>query len=156
MKSMYIKNLKRKKFIIIPILIILFINIIWVSFIIFKYNKFIENIPKHKHGSNFISKDGYTYGVKRPDYLQLTGNLYITKEGSRDSLLIWPLPLGGGEYGVIISDEENGIAQQIYVDENMQAIKKDNTLHVKLIEENKDAIEEIFLRANKMWDLDDK
>lgn len=144
-------KLKSKKIFISIICILVILNISWFLITSIKYKKFIDAVPKDEHGVYALYKDGYSYGVKKPNYLQYTGNLSIVNNETGYNLIIWPLLLGEYEYGLIIVDNEMGY--EIYVDENMKLIDNDNLFYSQLIEENQVAIEEIFSKANEMWNL---
>ena len=144
-------KIKKKKILIFIIFIFVTLNISWFSITSIKYKRFTDVVPKNEHGVYALYKDGYSYSVKKPDYLHYTGNLSIVNNESGYNLILWPLLSGKYEYGLIIVDNEMGY--EIYVDENMKPIDKDDLFYAQLIEENKAAIEEIFSKANEMWNL---
>ncbi len=146
------KKLNGKRIFIFIISVFLILNVVWLLITTTKYNKFVKDIPKLKGHSYAIKKeDGYNYHVKKPDYLHYTGNLSISNSKKGELLIIWPLISGGYKYGVRIQDNEN--AYEIYVDENMEPIDKSDTYAIQNIEKHKAGIEELFSKANKMWQL---
>lgn len=109
-------------------------------------------MPKNKWGGvHYIVKDGYLYGVKKPDYFQFTGNLTVVNRETDETLIIWPLMSGGYEYGYRL--QEDGEAFEIYVDEDMKPIDKGDTVSVQKVEEHKDELKKIFSKADKMFSL---
>lgn len=146
------KKLNGKRIFIFIISVFLILNVVWLLITTTKYNKFVKDIPKLKGHSYAIKKeDGYNYHVKKPDYLHYTGNLSISNSKKGELLIIWPLISGGYKYGVRIQDNEN--AYEIYVNENMEPIDKSDTYAIQNIEKHKAGIEELFSKANKMWQL---
>jgi len=118
-----------------------------------KYNKFIEVVPKNEWGLHFIKKeDGYIYSVKKPSYLSFTGNLGVANNEKQEALIIWPLLSGGYEYGFRL--QKDGRAYEIYVDENMEPIHKDDMVAVQKVEEYKAELEKLLSKANEMWLLE--
>lgn len=128
-------------------------NLGWFLIITTKYHEFIEDIPKNEWGRHFITKeDGYIYSVKKPDYLSFTGNLGVANNKKGDALIIWPLMSGGYEYGFRL--QKDGVAYEIYVDENMEPINKEDTVAVQKVIEFKAELEELLSKANDMWQLE--
>lgn len=141
-----------KKILIFIILVFVVLNISWFSITSIKYNKFVKDLPKFGPGHSYGTlKDGYNYHVKKPNYLHYTGNLAVSNSETGELLIIWPLISGGYKYGIRV--EQDGVGYEIYVDENMKPIDKDDTYSVQAIEENKASIEALLSKANEMWDL---
>lgn len=141
-----------KKILLIVILIFGVWNLSWFCITTIKYNKFVKVIPKNKWGLHFIEKeDGYLYNVKKPSYLSFTGNLGVSNKEKGEILIIWPLISGGYEYGFRL--QKDGVAYEIYVDENMEPIDKNNSVATQNVKENKAELEKLFSKANKMWQL---
>ncbi|OBZ11506.1 hypothetical protein A7975_20685 [Bacillus sp. FJAT-26390] len=126
-------------------------NLAWLFITKNRYHDFTEAIPKTEGGSYITTKDGYIYNVKLPDYLHFTGNLGIANHDKGEALIIWPLINGGYEYGIRL--QKDGVAHEIYVDENMNPIDKNDTDSVQLIEKYKAEANGLLARANEMWDL---
>lgn len=146
-------NIKLKKFLVFIVLLYATWNLIWFLLIAIKYHKFVEVIPKNEWGLHFIKKeDGYIYSVKKPSYLRFTGNLGISNNENQEALIIWPLISGGYEYGFRI--QKNGVAYEIYVDENMEPIHKDDKVAIQKVKEYKAELEELLSKANEMWQLE--
>lgn len=139
-----------KRIIIFIILVFVVLNASWFLITTIKYNKFVKVLPKVKYGSYGTKKeDGYNYSVKKPGYLHYTGNLAVSNSEKGELLIIWPLISGGYNYGIRL--QKDGIAYEIYVDENMKPIDKADTHSAQNIEEHKAGVEALLSRANKMW-----
>jgi len=88
------KLTKRKKTLVVVAVTVLFVflvyNVVW--FINYKtYDKFIDHqyIESSDSRSSYSKKaSGSTYTVKKPDYLQFTGNLAIDNADSSVSIII--------------------------------------------------------------------
>lgn len=145
------KKINGKRIFILIILAVVTLNLSWLLITTIKYNKFVKIVPKNEFGLYFIVEDGYIYNVKKPAYLQYTGNLGVSNPEKGELLLIWPLMSGGYKYGFRL--QEDGSTYEIYVDENMNPIYKDDTEDVKKIEEHKSDIETLFSKSNEMWNL---
>ncbi|WP_066506473.1 hypothetical protein [Abyssisolibacter fermentans] len=144
-------KIKEKKIIITLISLFLIWNLIWVSVVNLRYNEFLKDIPKNKWGRYFKEKDGYIYSVKKPDYLRLTGNLAVNNNKKGEALIIWPLMFGGYKYGFRL--QKDGLAHEIYVDEHMEPINKENKV---LIEKYNVELKQLFDKAKQMWEFDYK
>lgn len=87
MKKTHKKNniSKKKLFAIVSAILTVFIiyNIFWATYVRTIYGAFTENIPED-NGSILISLDGFSYSVKKPSYLSLTGNLSLIDEKTSD------------------------------------------------------------------------
>ncbi len=145
-------KINKKNILILIIVAFVVLNISWFSITSIKYNKFVKDLPRfgpvHSYGT---LKDGYNYHVKKPDYLQYTGNLAVSNSETGELLIIWPLIFGGYEYGIRV--EQDGKRYEFYVDENMKPIDKEDTYAVQAIEKNKSSIEALLSKANEMWQL---
>lgn len=125
-------------------------NLVWATTISLKYGQYTKQVPKNDLGIyGKTDQDGYSYNVKKPDYLQFTGNLGVTSE-SGNSLIIWPKLTGGYEYGVILSVDHT--MYQITLDSNMQTKDEDEYIK-KLVENHQDTILELLDKAKNMWEL---
>lgn len=125
-------------------------NLSWYLITTIKYHKFVEVIPKYK-GVYIKKEDDYLYNVKKPAYLHFTGNLGVAKSESMDGLIIWPLLFGGYKYGIRLQTDDG--VYEIYVDEKINLINKDDAVAAQQIEKYKSEVEELFSNANKMWHL---
>ncbi|MDW7617788.1 hypothetical protein SC499_24720 [Peribacillus simplex] len=154
MKVELMKKVNIKTILILIISIFAVLNLSWFLVTTFKYDGFVEPIPKNKWGLHFIKKDNYVYSVKKPDYLYYTGNLAVDNTEKQTSLLIWPLISGGYKYGFRLQEE--GEAYEIYVDKNMEPTNKDkgDPDAVQKVEEHKAELEELFSKANEMWQFE--
>lgn len=118
----------RKKIFLSVALAVVFLflayNVVW--FINYKsYDKFIDDAyVKSPHSMSSYSKKAgeSTYTVKKPDYLQLTGNLAIDNADSSVGIIIWPsfMQKSIKDYGLTIYDTEADMGYMIYVDKNMR------------------------------------
>ncbi|WPP41126.1 hypothetical protein SK066_21615 [Paenibacillus hunanensis] len=149
------KSASKKKTITIILvsIVILFIlwNLVWFGFNYIKYNNFVGALPETSTGNHILVKDGYTYGVKTPDYLSFTGNLSISNSSKGELLIIWPLPFGGYQYGFRL--QENGNVYELNLDENMNLVGEQNESDLKAVTENKQTIQSLYNKAKAIWDL---
>lgn len=91
----------------------------------------------------------YTYLVKYPDYLSLTGNLGITANDTSKNVvgfLIWPSTWGKAEYGIIIKEDE--VNYRIYTDSNGTPI---DAKYQDIVNRYADEVDKIVQAANAMW-----
>lgn len=145
-------KINRKKIFQFIILGFVILNLSWLLITTAKYNKFIKAVPKNEHGLYSMNKnDGYSYYVKKPNYLHYTGNLTIKNSEKGELLIIWPLISGGYKYGFRL--QEDGKAFEIYVDQNMEPIHKDDVYSIQVLEEHKVELQKLFSKANEMWNL---
>ena len=146
------KKINVKRILILTISIFVLWNLSWFLITTIKYHKFVEAVPKNEYGVHIKEDEGYLYHVKKPGYLHFTGNLGVAKNNSMDGLIIWPLIFGGFKYGIRL--QSDGQVYEIYVDENMKPIKKDDVVAVQQVEQHKTKIEEMISKANEMWHLE--
>lgn len=140
-----------KRTVIVVLILFAIWNLAWFIGITLKYKNYVEPIPLY-FGKYIKQEDGFTYNVQEPGYLRLTGNLGITKDGTTNGLIIWPLLSGGYKYGIRIEDDKKQV-YEIYVDEKMNPLDKDDQNVVEVLEKNKEEVKELITRANKMWNL---
>lgn len=151
-KEFNIKKVSTKKVIIVIVSIFAIWNLFWFLTTSVKYNKITEVIPKNEYDVHIKEEDGYLYNVKKPGYLSFTGNLGVAKAESMDGLVIWPLLFGGYEYGIRL--QSDGEVYEVYVDENMNPISKDDAVAVQQLEKRKVDIEKMISKANEIWHLE--
>lgn len=145
-------KIKRKRIFLFIILSFLILNLSWFLIITIKYNKFIKAVPKNEHDIYFMQEeDGYCYSVKKPNYLHYTGNLAVVNYAKGEHLIIWPLISGGYKYGIRF--EADGRSFEAYVDEDMNPIHNDDENSAQVIKEHKDELENLFSKADKLWNL---
>lgn len=145
-------RIKGKKIFEFFILGFVILNLSWLLITTIKYNKYVKVVPKNEDGLYVLSKDdGYRYYVKKPNYLHYTGNLTVRNREKRELLVIWPLISGGYKYGFRL--QEDGKAFEIYVDENMNPIYKDDIYSAQIFEEHKAKLETLFSKADELWNL---
>lgn len=141
-----------KRIFLFIILGFIILNLSWLLITTVKYNKFVKAVPKNEHNVYSMNKeDGYSYHVKKPNYLHYTGNLTVSNHEKGELLIIWPLMSGGYKYGFRL--QEDGGAFEAYVDENMDPIYKDDGYSVQVIKEHKNELQALFSRADEMWGL---
>ncbi|MEG2051273.1 MAG: hypothetical protein RR012_03110 [Oscillospiraceae bacterium] len=180
-----VTNKKKLMKILLSVLIVfLIINIIWGLYVYFKYNPFQKSVEEHTKtvGHSYVC-DGYTYSVKKPSYLSLTGNLAITPvlnltteglrvgndgitpfTGESIDVIIWPKLFGGYEIvvniskysGKINSNNENEYTiLEFYVDENMNPIENLSSEKKKVYEANKNNLKDALKKINSVWNLNE-
>lgn len=148
------KLMKSKIFITLLCVLILFgiWNLTWLIMTKNRYHAFIEAVPKDESGTYALLKeDGYTYNVKLPDYLSFTGNLGISNIKKGEALIIWPEITGGYKFGIRL--QKDGTAYEIYVNENMEPVYKDDMESVQLIQKYKADVDRLLVKANEVWKL---
>ena len=97
----------------------------------------------------YVDGEGYTYSVKKPDYLSWTGNLAIVDMEDKASLIIWPIDNGKNmEVGVII--EDNGVSNQIELKDKKTAVYDDQQ---ELVNQYNEQIEILYNKANEVWGI---
>ena len=126
---------KHKKVLLVFLGAVLFVfllyNVLW--FMNYKaYEKFIDDeYIKSPYSSTSFSKrlGESTYTVKKPAYLQLTGNIAIDNVDSSVSIIIWPsfMLKSIKDYGLMLYDTEKDRGYMFYVDENMNYDTKNRT-----------------------------
>lgn len=129
------------------------LNISWFLITYYKYEPYIDAVPKNDYGFHgFTDKDGYSYNVKKPGYLSYTGNLGITDKNNELALIIWPKIFGKNKYGLRIQKENE--AYEIYVDENLEPIHIEDDETIKnIIKRYKPEIEKLYNNMKEKWNL---
>lgn len=139
--------------------LVLVLNIAWFGWSGWKYSNYIGGMEKTIF-STFVTKryavtdeDGFTYAVKYPDYLSLTGNLSIgmPAEGDNpytDALIIWPRFSGEYSYGLLLYDEID--AYQIEIDSQGNAL--DHT-YDSVMEQHREHIDTLLEKTEAKWEL---
>lgn len=163
--------MKRQKiFIAIEIILGCFLiyNIVW--FVNWRsYGKYKNSVGYEDSTNRYFCNDseGYRYAVFAPEYLRFVGNLTVGNnvwsdkiEESTCSLIIWPLFMGGYEFGVNIyvpiKADENFVyrSYSFLLDENGDNISGKLSKEEKtVLEENKDLIRNTYQKAYKMWGI---
>ncbi|WNY24028.1 hypothetical protein MmiHf6_13530 [Methanimicrococcus hongohii] len=149
---------------VIGIVLILFVvfNAVWLMN--YKsYDRFERDDYTRPFGSSYVlSKDGFHYNIKYPDYLQFSGNLGITNEADTLSMIIWPQAFKSNEYevGIIIYDAGSEYSFYLYLDsdlnmnhDKMNLTEESSDIAEKLLEERRDEIEEMYSLAENEWNL---
>ena len=129
-------------------------NLFWVAVVGSVYRDFLpgtrEVYPLRTYAVDDL--DGYTFNVKIPDYLSFTGNLGVQpKEGGQCALIIWPGIFRENRYGAFLPVGE-GSFYGVYLTENGEALPDAPERIRRLVEENREDIDELFARADALWD----
>ena len=147
--------------VLLPVFLLL--NLAWLGWRHMSYSGFAAGMTRLETSSllfpTFAAKDedGFDYTVKYPEYMSLTGNLAVGFPGTdenpfTDGLIIWPKPLGGYEYGVILnSREEDGSGYMFYIDVQGNAVDGE---YQPVAEEYREEILQLMERAGSAWALD--
>ena len=141
---------------ILSIFLLLFAsyNLFWMAVVGTVYRDFLPGTKEvHPLRTYAIDDlDGYTFNVKIPDYLSFTGNLGVQpKEGGQCALIIWPGIFRKTRYGVFLPVGGGGF-YGVYVTENGEPLPDAPDRIRHLVEENREAIDELFVRADALWD----
>ena len=141
---------------ITAVLLALFVayNLFWVAVVGSVYRDFLpgtrEVYPLRTYAIDDL--DGYTFNVKIPDYLSFTGNLGVQpKEGGQCALIIWPGIFRETRYGAFLPVGE-GNFYGVYLTEDGKALPDAPERIRRLVEENREDIDELFTRADTLWD----
>lgn len=114
---------------------------------------------------------GYSFTVKRPGFLNWTGNLALGAPNIRlengeeiwftDTLIIWPLSGGGTEQGVILYEYElrqdgaDCASRQLYITPEGDAIpwgdEAEDRVDEALLAEHRNTVEALLDRARMLW-----
>lgn len=151
--------MKRKKILILIIVVAVIINLGPYLINTYKYHDFVKAVPMNKEWDGHVKSDrDYTYLVEKPPYLSFEGYLSINKniepeKNEQFSLIIWPLVLGGYEYGFRV--QKNGEAHEIYINKNMEPTKENEDIKgsKQIVDENKEELKSLFKNANRVFDL---
>lgn len=129
-------------------------NVFWMTVVWSVYRDFLpgtkEVYPLRTYAIDDL--EGYTFNVKIPDYLSFTGNLGVQpKEGGRCALIIWPGIFRETRYGVFLPVGDGGF-YGVYLTENGEALPDAPDRVRRLVEANRETIDELFARADALWD----
>ncbi|MBG9475753.1 hypothetical protein [Priestia megaterium] len=149
---------KRKKIIILLVSVVIVINLVPYLINTYRYADFVKAVPMDKKWEGHVkSEKGYVYLVQKPPYLSFEGylsiNKHVVKTNDQFSLIIWPLVLGGYEYGFRV--QKDGESHEIYIDKNMKPTHENEDIEGsrQIVEENKKELELLFKKANGMFSL---
>jgi hypothetical protein len=142
-----------KRVIIIVIVLFLILNAIWYIFTTQRYSPFTDAVPLNDMGIHYIEKEGYSYSVKKPDYLYYTGNLAVNHPDRESSLIIWPEV--NGKYTLGFRLQENEEAFEIYLDEKLTPLEEyeDTDVASQKVKEHQKEINDLFSKADQMWNI---
>lgn len=170
-------SIKKKIGISCAVIVVMFgiYNLFWFITTESTFNKFLASTSYNGKTENFVcdmskyysmmSADGYTYAVKKPDYLSFTGNLSVQKKLPDDealetdyscSLIVWISPFSKEQFGVTIPVENEEI-YEIYINENgePQFENSDSEQYKKrckeLLKERKDEINTLLENKKRVW-----
>ncbi len=136
------------------ILIWILLSLVWFAWSRKTYSKYTDGMVRNEL-SNFIvpryytEDEDYTYFVKYPFYMSLTGNLAVTSKNEESgvvALLIWPKLNGDKEYGLIIN--EGSVQYQIYNDSSGKAVDKE---YEDIVEKHNEEVVKIIKAAEAVW-----
>lgn len=145
--------MKKKKLVIvigIMLVVFAFYNVGWYQWKNLKYSEYTEELNDFGNGKSYVLKgeDNYLYNVKVPDYLRYTGNMCVSTSDGKYELIIWPNALKGYEYSVQIQQEEETYGITLKSDLTAKEKEFEN-----VINENADIIQELYNKANVMWNI---
>ena len=154
--------MKKKVLKIILTVIILFAayNIVWFTWSRIKYGRLSDGMEKADLGDPVVARytysdaDHFDYMVKYPDYLRLTGNIYVglpvTDENPfHDGLIAWPSLSGTYDFGVVLYDED-GSEHLVYIDSDGNALSTDDE---EVVSRHSDNISTLLLMADEQWGI---
>ena len=162
------KKLKRGK-LYRRILIFLFaafaaVNVAWLKLKFFPYKDFAFGMAEYytDDGKLYQESDGkYYYNVVMPNYLEFfRGDLYIWKSGNYNEkkyieLRIIPRIIGDNKYAVTIKNDSGvygvAITKELEFDPSAYKAHDNDEKMKKLLEENRDEIEELMQAARDKW-----
>ena len=130
------------------------ISIVWFSWSRITYVKYCNGMTQNEFSNVIVPRyytedNDYTYLVKYPDYLSLTGNLGVSAKDTNSHVMgfiIWPTELGGAEYGLLIQEDAGGY--QIYTDKNGTPLDEK---YQDIVSKYADEVDKIVQAANMMW-----
>jgi hypothetical protein len=99
----------------------------------------------------YVDEEKYQYSVSLPKYLTWNGNLAISEENVKYALIIWFTPFGKkSETGIILNDVGGAIGQ-IELKDSVTAMKNEDQT---IVDSNKELIQQLYGKANIVWDLE--
>lgn len=133
----------------------LLVPVVWLAWSRTTYSKYCDGMIPNEFSNIIVPRyctvdSDYTYLVKYPDYLSLTGNLGITANDTSKNVvgfLIWPPRCGKTEYGIIIKEDQ--VNYRIYTDSNGKPI---DAKYQDIVNRYADEVDKIVQAANTMWD----
>lgn len=134
----------------------LLVSVVWLAWSRTTYSKYCDGMIPNEFSNIIVPRyytvdSDYTYLVKYPDYLSLTGNLGITANDTSKNVagfLIWPPRWGNKtEYGIIINEDQ--VNYRIYTDNNGNPI---DAKYQDIVNRYADEVDKIVQAANAMWD----
>ena len=147
--------MKKKIFIVVSFLILLFgiYNLFWFFAIYKPVTDYEKNFKEFENSGVKIydDEDGYSYSVKKPDYLALYGNLSITKHDLKESLIVWVGVFGKVKNIGVEFVDDNGKATQIEL-KNNKAPKYSE--YKDIVKEKEETIDLLFIKAKKVWGIE--
>jgi hypothetical protein len=164
------KGIKKLIIALIAIIVLGFgaINILWYCHYS-DYMDYRNALSKEVVGGETIytlSKNGYKYSIKCPDYLDFGGNMAIVdhnveSDGAEPVLLIWHKLFNKNKYGVILHlNGDRNSSYQIYVDKDGNPVFEKNDSDdfrneaESIAQENKETIAGLLSAMNDVWDIE--
>ena len=154
--------MKKKVLKIVLAVIILFAayNIAWFAWSRTKYGRLSDGMEKADFGNLVVPRYTYTdddrfdYMVKYPDYLRLTGNIYVGLSGTNenpfhDGLIAWPTLSGAYDLGVVLYDED-GSEHLVYIDSEGNALSQEDE---EVVSRHSDNISTLLSMADEQWGI---
>ena len=102
----------------------------------------------------YTDDDRFDYMVKYPDYLRLTGNIYVGLSGTNenpfhDGLIAWPTLSGAYDLGVVLYDED-GSEHLVYIDSEGNALSQEDE---EVVSRHSDNISTLLSMADDQWGI---
>lgn len=139
---------------LIAVSIWLVLTLSWFAWSRISFSEYCKGMQQNEFSTMITPRyykndEQYTYFVKYPDYLSITGNLAVSvrnDEAGVQAFLIWPVLFGEQKYGIMIADETG--SYQIYTD------KEGNPIDIgyrEITDEYSSEIANIIEAANDVW-----
>lgn len=144
---------KIKITIISVVLVFIIYNLIWYFGSFKVYHDLQKSFPEIQQSGVkvYVDDDKFQYSVAVPGYLSWDGNLAVSEEHMKYSLLIWLKPFGtNAREGVMLNDEA-GISTQIDLKNSTTASRQADQ---KMVHSNEKRIAQLYNKANKVWNLE--
>ena len=151
------KNMIKLGIAMISILIVL--NIGWFSAREIKYQPYKQDLSKSIMSTFVVPRyiaqdeDGFTYALKYPAYMSLSGNLSVSlpvKDDNPyvDSLIVWIDTFDKKEYGVVLYENEN--VYQIEIDSSGNPLDSEDQ---DIINKHKENVNSLLKKAKEKWEI---
>ena len=145
---------KKKYLYSVTFLLLLFAiyNLVWFFARYNYFAKYEKEFPLVADSGKkiYVDSDGYNYSVAMPRYLSWNGNLSIVEKDFQYALIIWKKPFEDTYKTGILFNGYNGITNQIELTDSKTADYPDCQ---KIVDENQLLIDQLYDRANTVWNL---